>query len=140
MTDARLDELAAFADYLARSLRELGGPALVEHLWHLADLEREGFAVRISRLRSEENPELADFDGDRIARERDYRSRDAAEGLEAFRAARDANLATLRSLSSEEWTRAGHLEGYGPITLQELPELMLDHDRSHRAEIRTPPP
>ena len=34
----------------------------VEQVWHLADLEREGFAVRIRRLREEDNPRLADFD------------------------------------------------------------------------------
>jgi len=42
----------------------------VEQVWHLADLEREGFSVRIRRLRDEQAPRLPDFDGDRIARER----------------------------------------------------------------------
>ncbi|MCI0572664.1 MAG: hypothetical protein L0Y66_18070 [Myxococcaceae bacterium] len=46
--------------------------ALVEHAWHLADLEREGFGTRLHRLLDEEHPSLPDFPGDRIALERHY--------------------------------------------------------------------
>lgn len=139
------EELTNSADFLKDALRALGprskqenedgGFSLVEHLWHLADLEQEGFGARIARLRDEENPVLPDFDGDRIARERNYKSRDAAEGLDAFRAARQANLAAMRALTSEDWSRSGHLEDFGPITLRELPKLMREHDASHHAEI-----
>ena len=44
----------------------------------------EGFAERIRRLLTEENPALPDFEGARLARERDYRRRDPSEGLAAF--------------------------------------------------------
>ena len=40
----------------------------VEQVWHLADLEAEGFGLRIRRLRSESAPVLADFDGSKVAR------------------------------------------------------------------------
>jgi len=42
----------------------------IEHVWHLVDLERDGFAERIRRLRTETRPMLADFDGDLVARVR----------------------------------------------------------------------
>src|SRR5512143_403125 len=61
-----------------------GGFSFVEHVWHLADLESEGYAVRIRRILTEDEPSLADFEGDRIARERNYRARDLSEGLAAF--------------------------------------------------------
>src|ERR1044071_8121978 len=57
----------------------------VEQCWHLADLEREGFGERIRRLLADTHPYLADFDGARIAQERDYRARSLAEGIERFR-------------------------------------------------------
>src|SRR5262245_37131631 len=76
----------------ARSPGPGGAFSPVEQVWHLADLEREGFGLRISRLRDESHPHLPDFDGGTIARERDYRSRSLAEGLAAFEAARAANL------------------------------------------------
>ena len=37
--------------------------ALVEHAWHIADLEREGFGERVRRLIAEEDLFLPDFDG-----------------------------------------------------------------------------
>lgn len=107
----------------------------VQQSWHLADLEVEGFGTRIRRLLQEAEPALPDFDGGRIARERQYRSRSLPEGLSAFRSARDANLALLRALDVDQWSRAGTQEGVGHMMLCDLPEMMAEHDNSHRAEI-----
>src|SRR5262245_45527810 len=100
--EALLSDLASMAAFLRRSFALLSpadalvpGPggafSPVEQCWHLADLEREGYAVRIRRLIEEDAPVLPAFDGERIAEERGYKSRALAEGLEAFRMAREAN-------------------------------------------------
>ena len=79
--DRMLAELRSMPDFLAQRFGELsseeaarkdprGGFGPVEHCWHLADLEVEGFALRIARLVSEAEPALPDFDGGRIAEER----------------------------------------------------------------------
>ena len=107
----------------------------VEQCWHLADLEREGFGARIRRLLDEDDPFLPDFDGARLARERDYRSRSLEAGLSAFRAERSANLALLSTVASDQWSRAGRQEGVGRVALCDLPSMMAEHDASHRAEI-----
>lgn len=107
----------------------------VEHCWHLADLEREGFAERIRRLTSEQDPQLPDFDGDRAARERRYRSRSLAEGISAFREARLANLEVLSRVHGDVWVRGGVQDGVGPVSLCDIPTMMLEHDTSHRREI-----
>lgn len=107
----------------------------VEHCWHLADLEREGFAERIRRLRAEVNPVLPDFDGARIAEERAYKTRSLSEGIESFREARLRNLQTLRSITSEEWLRSGNQDGMGVVMLCDLPTMMEAHDAAHRSEI-----
>jgi hypothetical protein len=112
-----------------------GGFSLLEQAWHLADLEREGYGERIRRLRLEDNPALADFDGARMAEERRYREKSLAEGLAAFAAARAANLDILRALPAAAWARAGRQEGVGTVTLRDIPRLMREHDDSHRAEI-----
>jgi hypothetical protein len=112
-----------------------GGFSLVEHAWHLADLEREGFGQRIRRLLSETGPQLADFDGARMAAERRYREKPLSEGVAAFAVARRANVALLRTVPAEAWRRSGHQEGVGPITLRDVPRLMREHDDSHRAEL-----
>jgi len=112
-----------------------GAFAPVEQCWHLADLEREGYGLRIARLLSEEAPALPDFDGARMAEERRYRTLSLAEGLLAFAAARRANLAALDALTEPQWSRAGTQEGVGPLMLCDVPAMMAEHDASHRAEI-----
>ncbi len=112
-----------------------GGFSMIEHVWHLADLEREGYEVRIRRILSENEPPLSDFRGERLARERCYRDRDFAEGLTAFAAARNRNVARLRGLRSSEWNRRGAQEGFGSIALEDIPRMMAEHDRGHTDEI-----
>jgi hypothetical protein len=107
----------------------------VEQVWHLADLEAEGFGARIRRLQTESNPVLPDFDGTKAARERHYRSKSLAAGLAAFRAARLTNLAALQSLTSEEWSRSGTQEGVGVVSLCDMPAFIGQHDSAHKAEI-----
>lgn len=141
-----LDALAAMPDYLRREFVGLnaeearlpgadGGFCPLEQVWHLADLEQEGFAVRIRRLCEEDEPVLEDFDGARIAQERNYRARMLAPGLEAFGRARRANLAALRSLAAPVWRRAGIQAGIGAVMLCDMPSFLLQHDAAHRLEI-----
>src|SRR5262245_3488664 len=84
-----------------------GGFSLVEHVWHLADLEREGYGVRIRRILAEDEPSLADFEGERVAREREYKRLDIADGLAAFTRARECNVRKLRSIHNSDWKRRG---------------------------------
>jgi hypothetical protein len=112
-----------------------GGFSLLEHVWHLADLEREGYGVRIRRILSEEEPPLSDFEGERIARERCYAKRDLAEGLAAFTSARSRNVDKLRSVGNADWKRRGVQYGIGSVALEDIPRMMAEHDRCHTTEI-----
>jgi len=119
----------------AELVRVRSGPfALVEHVWHMADLERE-FAERIRRLLGEADPFLPDFDGERIAKERQYLTLDLAAGLTAFAAAREETLRRLAGVASEAWARCGRQEGVGAVSLAEMPGRIVDHDRAHLNEI-----
>ena len=145
--EATFEELSGMPAFLESALGGLhavearmagagGAFAPVEHAWHLADLEVEGFSERLRRLLVEDGPLLADFDGTRIAAERNYRARSLAEGLAAFRRAREANLEVLRSIPDDGWERSGTQEGVGAIRVADLPGRMVDHDRVHRREIQ----
>ena len=112
-----------------------GGFSLVEQVWHLADLEREAYGVRIRRLLTEDEPQLSNFDGDHVARERLYQRRDLAEGLLTFTMARTHNLQRLREVSADDWKRSGQQEGVGRIELSDVPRMMAEHDRAHGLEI-----
>lgn len=148
-SDSPLPELLARLATLPALLREVaaalaaahdrrpaaGGFALVEHVWHLADLEREGYGTRISRLLTETDPALPDFDGDRIAREREYLRGDVALGLELFAQARARNVERLAGLDAAALSRAGSQAGVGEITLVRVPRMMAAHDAGHVAEL-----
>jgi len=147
--DQREEFLAALAhmpDYLNDTFTGLGAehtrtpgpdgiPSPVEQVWHLADLEREGFGTRIRRLLSETGPDLPDFDGTKVAAERNYRARSLEDGLVAFAEARRQNIAALRGLDRESWYRNGTQEGVGPVSLCDIPAFMSQHDSAHRREI-----
>ncbi len=112
-----------------------GSFSLVEHVWHLADIEREGYGVRIRRILTEDEPFLSDFPGDRFAREREYAKRDLADGLASFAEARNRNIELLRAIHNSLWARRGLQEEVGPITLEDVPRMMAAHDRAHTDEI-----
>jgi hypothetical protein len=144
--DTLLADLSRTPEFLRRALARIradelrrppksGGFSFVEQLWHLADLEREGYEQRIRRILAEDEPELPDFEGDRIARERRYLERDAHEGLEIFRLARERNVAALSRATSADFMRSGTQAEVGRITLADLPRMMSEHDQGHRAEI-----
>ena len=151
MTQAELQEVIAYLAETPVVVRRLtgalgGGAALrrkpaadefsaLEHACHLRDIEREGYAVRLRRLLTEDEPALPDLDGDRLARERDYQSQELTEALDAFAGARAANVALIAQLSPAQLERTGTFEGAGRITLARLVEMMRAHDEAHRAEL-----
>ncbi len=137
-TPALLSRAAAVlspAEARRRPVAAAGGFSFVENIWHLADLEREGYGVRIRRILAEHDPELLNFDGERIARERAYQERDVDHGIVLFMRARTQNLETLSRLKSTDWKRPGAQEGVGRVTLADIPRMMAVHDRSHSSEI-----
>ena len=142
-----MESLAAMTTLLRKAFESLmpdeaqtpgpdGAFSPVEQVWHLADLEREGFGLRIRRLRTEANPHLPDFDGTKLAHERNYRLLSLAAGLRTFEAAREANIETLQALSSEAWVRSGTQDGVGTVSLCDMPAFMHQHDQAHIAEIQ----
>lgn len=143
--DGMFEELQTMPGRLEAAARQIGpdrwlsAPAgefcMIEQAWHLADLEREGYGERIRRLLAEDDPRLPDFDGARVAADRQYRSKSLKDGLAAFAAARAANLGLLRSAPDGAWSRAGTQDGVGRVTLRDVPRMMCEHDESHRAEI-----
>jgi DinB family protein len=150
LNTAQREELLASLNSMPEYLREIfavltpeqartPGPdetfSPVEQVWHLADLEREGFGVRIQRLLTEPEPHLPDFDGTKIAAERNYRSLSLEKGILAFTEARRKNIAALSAIDSAMWSRSGTQESVGSVSLCDIPNFMHQHDSAHRAEI-----
>lgn len=112
-----------------------GGFSLVEHAWHLADLETEGYGERITRLLTEPLPHFADFRGDLIAEQRRYIEQPIEPAIARFVAQRVTNVERLRSITDAQWQLRGTQEGIGEVTLARIAEMMSEHDRSHAREI-----
>ena len=70
-----------------------GGFAMIEHVWHLADLETDAYESRIRRILEEDEPELPNFDGEAVAAKRKYRALRLRDGIKKFTEARERNLA-----------------------------------------------
>jgi hypothetical protein len=140
-----LERLASMSSFLAERfggladdearLRDGDVFSPVEQVWHLADLEREAFGVRIERLLNEDDAELPDFDGTAAAQRRNYRAKSLREGMRAFARARQDNIDALARVTPSEWKRRGVQQGVGPISLGDIPTMMAEHDAAHRDEI-----
>jgi glutathione S-transferase len=124
---------ACGADELALRPSE-DGFSLVEQACHLRDLEREGYLVRMRRILAEDTPALEAFDGDAVAKARDYLAADAHAAARDFAAARREVIALIAPLGDGELARAAIFDG-DRITLADLIAMMCDHDRGHRLEI-----
>jgi len=139
---SRLCELPALIARVASAIGDAatvrpaaGGFALVEHVWHLAEIETEAFQVRLARLAAERAPWLPNFDGDRLASERCYLARSVAVGVRGFARSRAATVRALGRVRGTAWLRGGIQDQVGYVTLGELPERMLGHDKAHATEL-----
>jgi len=107
---------------------------LIEHACHLRDLEREGYALRLRRLLTEDQPTLAGFEGDVVARQRDYMAQDAMNAVMEFTLARQALVERVDRLTRDEMQRRGRFLGR-TITVCDLLSMMVEHDQEHVREI-----
>jgi hypothetical protein len=151
MTEQEFRELSEFLEETPGAVRQLtidmperdlkwkpseNELSALEQVCHLRDLELEGYGVRIRKLLTETGPSLPDFDGGRIARERDYNSQEFETALRDFARARKDNISAVETLSPDQLNLSGVLEGVGEITLARLLRLMREHDKSHLEELR----
>ncbi len=150
MTEQEFQEVVRFLEEMPGYIRQVAAEmalqdlkwkpsvdafSVVEQVCHLRDLEREGYSARIKKLLAEPQPILPDFDGSRIARERNYNSQDFESAFQEFALARAENVRVMKTLSPDQLNRSGVLEGVGAITLEKLFRLMREHDQSHRKEL-----
>lgn len=123
------DSLAAARDYLDQTARAVqlllqhlaadqgyarpadGGFSLVEHLWHLSDIEAQGWRPRFERILAETRPRLPGVDGDRLARDKQYQARPWRAAARHFVAERRRTLQALARFDPEVLRRPVHFAG-----------------------------
>ena len=141
-----LRDLRNFPEEVDRAAREIpgsawttrpveGGFSMTEHSCHLRDYEMEGVQFRIRRIVDDSEPTLADFEGERLARERDYQHQDGARAALEFANARSETVRMIERLSEAQLARTAIFGELGRITLTRLLEIVREHDMSHRDEL-----
>lgn len=111
-----------------------GGFSLVQHLWHLADVEQHGWSQRFLLLRSAARPVLPGVDGDRLAVEGRYQQRPWRAAAARFIRLRRHSLAALQRCDLAVLRRPV-LFGGQPAIGADVLAAMLAHDHEHRAEM-----
>lgn len=141
--ETAIDILVSLAEApaaIAEAMRE--APAGARDGWspaeiatHLADTEVvTGWRMR--QTLAVDEPDIQPYDQDAWAEALHYDKRDLTLSLDAFAAARRANLEILRLLSDAEWERAYRHEEYGRLTLRQKIQHISDHDLAHLRQIR----
>jgi len=94
--------------------------SIKEIMCHLRDMERLAYLARYRRILTEDNPQLANVDQDRIAFESDYINQDAHSARKEFNQLRRETLQTLEAAPTGVWSRSGTHETDGPLTVEQL--------------------
>jgi len=110
------------------------GWSVVEVLCHLRDAE-EFSNKRITLMRDQDDPDIAPYDQEQLAIERNYAADDMHAALFAFIRMRQKNIEILAALTPEGWNRTGnHLE-IGQIDIFNHVLHKAAHDAIHCAQI-----
>jgi hypothetical protein len=107
-----------------------------EQIWHVFDIELEGYRVRFQRTLDEHAPVLEDIDSEAITPGRRYAERDVDTAFAGFAQARAETVALLAELDDARLSRTAVFEGYGPTTLRGLAHFLCSHDQQHLAGLQ----
>jgi hypothetical protein len=121
----------------AAKLRKRPAPgkwSAAEILAHLADCEIV-VGWRMRQILGAPGTPIQAFDQDTWAAACHYEKRDARKSLEQFRAAREGNLALLKSLSPEQWKHHGMHPERGVETIEHIVRMMAGHDLNHSSQV-----
>lgn len=108
----------------------------LEQLWHVHDVEVDGYHQRFRRILAEDHPFLPDLGSEALARERGYAAREAGPALEGFRIARERTVAMLSALDAAQLSRTALFEDYGPVSARGLVHYLCSHDQQHLAGLQ----
>jgi hypothetical protein len=118
-----------------------GQDLMDRHPWKsagtFADLEAEGYSVRIAVCSSKITPSCPTSTARRSRRHATYRRLSLSDALALFRAARRANVTMLRNLTESQWNAIpGIQEGVGTVSVCDVPDDDGRTRRRHHSEVK----
>lgn len=114
---------------------QAGEWSLTEIACHVRDVELEVHQPRLQAILARDNPFLSGINADEWAGERRYDRQSGVDAAAAFIDARAQTLGLLLALPDDAWLREGQHSYFGSTTLQELVNLIVQHDRVHQRQI-----
>jgi hypothetical protein len=134
-TPAKLERLIRGVP--ARKLRKRPAPgkwSVAEILAHLADGEIV-VGWRMRQILGAPGITLQPFDQDVWAAAGHYDKREAHKSVAQFRAAREGNLALLKSLTPEQWKHFGMHAERGKESIEHIVRMHAGHDINHLKQV-----
>jgi hypothetical protein len=108
-----------------------------ETLGHILEAERRGFNGRIRRILQEQDPDLAAWDQQAVARTRQDCGRPTLELLREFTDVRADSVRLVTGLEPSDLERAGEHEKVGQLRIADLLHEWVHHDRNHLKQMLT---
>jgi hypothetical protein len=140
-----LDDLRAFPVWLASQLAApeidwhcapaIGEWCLTEVMCHLRDVEQEVHQPRFRAILRRDGAFLPGAVADEWVEERAYHRQNGPMALRRFVELRNDTVALLPAPDSELWQSQGQHSFFGPTTMHELLNLVVQHDAAHRQQV-----
>ena len=102
-----------------------------ECVGHIIEAEKRGFAGRIRHILEADEPALGSWDPAAVARERNDCEGDPEQLLAEFVQLREASVGLVAGLGPEDWERACIHVSVGRLTVGEILQEWVFHDRNH---------
>jgi len=118
----------------ARKRPAPGKWSIAEIVAHIADTELVG-GYRIRAILGTPGGQITGFDQDVWVTALHYDKRNLRKSFAQYRALREANLALLKSLTSEQWKHYGMHNERGAETVETIVRMFAGHDLNHFQQI-----
>ena len=133
--EALVRELLAMTPSVATFHRAPGEWCALEVLGHMIEAERRGFSGRVRQLLEQESPRLESWDPDAVARSRNDCAGSLVEMVKEFKRLRAESVAQVFRLREEELARRGEHVVVGQLTVADLVQEWVYHDRDHLRQL-----
>lgn len=114
------------------------GPSLEDEIRHLADID-ERTHERLATILQLEGDELGSLSDERVERIRSGRATGqgtVGDPLDRLAEGRARLLETIGALGADDWSRIGHDEAWGRISIYQILRHLARHDHDHMESIR----
>ncbi|MEP7235079.1 MAG: DinB family protein [Ignavibacteriota bacterium] len=106
-----------------------------EIVYHLLEVE-ELWQRRLHQLLHSEDKHFMQIDPDALAKEHRYNQQSYAEGIAAWRAAREETIDLLEAMTEDEIRIVGIHSRYGEMDTYRIVEIIADHDLQHLKQMQ----